>query len=138
MYIIDGYNLLYKRADMHDDKALIFAISQFCDFYTKRAIIVFDGEWDYDGEYDSNALAVYYVDDADSYIYDLIDKYPRAIVVSSDREIRKYAQSHKCKSVRSEDFDFSLPDMQYEKADSVFVSDEDVGRMLEAFKGPTS
>lgn len=140
MYLIDAYNLLYKRADMPTEEALIHAIERFCDYNNKRAELVFDGEWQYDGEYDTQLLSVIYTYDADEYIRQAVQEMPGSVVVSSDREIRKFAHSHKSRTIKSEDFDFHIPgnlDDTVGEDINPFVSDAQVEAFLDLFTDET-
>ncbi len=111
MYIIDGYNLLYKVRGLFTVEDLIYSIEKFSDFYKKKVILVFDGSNFLDYDIDSKFLKVNFVEDADSFIKDLIKGIPNCIIVTSDRDIIKFAKNNKVKKIiLSEDFDFSLPE----------------------------
>lgn len=132
MIIIDGYNLIYKHVALTDDKSLIEKMQAFSHFHKKKVIIVFDGEWDYQDEYDTEYLTIYYVSDADAVIKELVLEMSNVTVISSDRDIIHFVRSKKgCQAIKSEHFMFDLPsESEYEQEWYPDVSDDDVEEYL--------
>lgn len=110
MIIIDGYNYLYKHPRYETAEQLSSAVCDFASYFKKKVIIVFDGEWEYDGEYDTDRCFVDFVKDADSQIIDYAMQYPRSIIVTSDREIRRSVRKYRCTVIHSADFSLLLPE----------------------------
>lgn len=133
MYLIDGYNLLFKRPDIVNEVDLIFALSEFANCYNKKIIVVFDGERNYKNEFDNYLFCVEYMQDADERLIELISKYPKSIVVSSDNQIKQFANSNGCKTILSENFDFSLIQDSQEKPSLNTINNYEIEEMLKLF-----
>lgn len=134
MLLIDGYNLLYKRADAQDEGQLLELIYDFCRHTQKRAIVVFDGEWEYDGEDDSRELQIRYVQNADDEIMNLAQKYPGSTVVTSDREIQQRVKQFNCDVIKAQDFNPSVPEEPDQKSWDSQISDHEAQEYLDWFQ----
>lgn len=134
MLLIDGYNLLYKRADAQDEGELLQLIYNYCLHYKKRAIVVFDGAWEYDGEDNSRELQIKYVENADDELMVLAEKYPGSIVVTSDREIQQRAKQFNCEVIKSQDFNPSVPEGHEQKSWQSQISDDEAQEYLNWFQ----
>jgi len=115
--IIDGYNLLYsiRKSEYFEsmsDVQLCRIISRYLKLIGEKGEIIFDGSGPRDkSEFDNiSNLDVFFAgqdSDADTVIEEelQIDSAPkRFTIVSSDRRIRKAAQTKKATSVKSEEF----------------------------------
>jgi predicted RNA-binding protein with PIN domain len=131
MYIIDGYNFLYKQPQLADEHELIVAMHEFAAHFRKRVILVFDGVWEYDGIDDTRWVQLKYVADADEYIRELAAQYPNSTIITSDREIIRTVRQHNCSVIRSHEFDISVPELTDDKPDS--LSDNDLDEFIEMF-----
>jgi len=122
MIIIDGHNLLHaiKKNDeeLHtiNETKLCWVISRYLKLIGEKGEIVFDGTGPRDkSQFDNiSNLEVLFAgrdSDADTVIEDKIsaDTAPkRFTIVSSDRRLRKAAQTKKATSVKSEEFWMNL------------------------------
>ncbi len=118
-FLIDGYNLAYKLYTVKNNLQQVRdKVQRLVSNYAMRkkcqATIVFDGKWNLDTvEHYSNVTVVFTTSGeiADTRIKKIIDETPNKsslCVVSSDREILRYAQVSRTQTMRSEEFLFDL------------------------------
>ena len=137
MYLIDGYNLMYAT-DIETREDLIDKVNQFCLVNKKYAEIIFDGYSD--EREDTSCVKVVYSGDADEKIKDILkaNSNPSAIMlITSDRELIYSARQNKIKVIKSEDFNFSVPEfvkVDRDEDPDLQVSDGEVEHLLEEFK----
>lgn len=134
MLLIDGYNLLYKRGDAQDEGELLQLLYDYCRHFKKRAIVVFDGEWDYDKSDDTRELEIKYVKDADEEIMHLAEKFPGSIVVTSDREIIQRVKQFQCEVVKSQNFNPSITKNDDEKSENTRLTENEAQEYIDWFK----
>ena len=134
MLIIDGYNLFYKRKREKTAEELIISLQIFCDYYKKKCILVFDGEWDYQKDYDTHFLTVLYVKNADETIRFLIKQNQNSKVVTSDNEISRFAINNNSKIIKSENFTFDIAQLASVGKGEISVSQKDIAEYLDELK----
>jgi len=124
--LIDGYNLLKNGAhsghiSSNARRNFIIRLNNYSKIKNHEVVLVFDGgDMGYPTrETIGKILVVYsgYKSSADHVIKDYILKYKGkdVLVVSSDRELRKYAQEHNLTSISSQDFSFMLSEQYTNK-----------------------
>lgn len=135
MYLIDGYNLLYET-DLETRDDLVRMVHDFCSRLNKNAIIVFDG---YSPEDLSTTLVeVKFVGDADLEITQIMKKNnnPTALtLISSDKDLIYSANQNKIKVIKSEQFEYLIPEQNdlIKDDDLQILTDEQVKEQLEEF-----
>jgi len=133
MYLIDGYNLLYQSS-YTEAPELVNALDKFCEYYGKRALVIFDGHSKDD--LSTNSVQVEYHDNADDYLAEYMDEHHGGLtLVSSDNEVIASAHRNKVAVVKSDAFDFTIPDEFEDAGDkgNVSLSDDEVDGQLREF-----
>jgi len=117
-YLIDGNNLIGHMPDLHlknriDRSRLLTRLLAFQQVKNTRVVLVFDGPPDDNfapEKFQGRAFSVRFPDigeNADSVIQDIISRETdlrQFFVVSSDREIRRYAHASGAKTLKCEEF----------------------------------
>jgi len=111
MYVIDGYNLLYK-SNLETRDELIEKINRFCRFYNKSALIVFDGFAPED--YSSNKVEVRFAGDADAAIKQIIKKGnpSQYVLVTEDKDLIYWAHQSNIEVIKSNQFNYLIPNFE--------------------------
>lgn len=113
--LVDGYNVLKsqlasKYVDEHDRHRFIQQLIKFADRKDNRLIIVFDGgshPWDISEPYDAHEVMYSgYKQTADVVLRKLIARYRGydVMVISSDREVVRYAKHHGLTPLSAQEF----------------------------------
>ena len=132
MYLIDGYNLLYST-DFDTREELITAVNKFCDYRKKRAKIVFDGYSNDD--LNTEFVQVDFGGDADKFIAEIIetcDNPSYYVLVTSDREILYLARQKKMQTIKSGEFNLSVPEtitVESDESPDFFMTDSEVEKL---------
>jgi hypothetical protein len=136
MYLIDGYNLYYNT-DFDSPELMVDALDKFCAYRKKGAKVVFDGYSDSD--LNTNCVQVEHVGDADVYLQGLIAENNDPsyyVLITSDKELVYHGKRSRIKVIKSEEFDFSLPEVQpvdIDEKEDFFMTESEVQKQLEEF-----
>ncbi len=150
-YIIDGYNLLYQMPEirklMERDlegarRMLIQKLQCFVQHESAELVVVFDGDKRSsmpEGNPSLRILYSRYPEKADPMIRTLISRMAseECVVVSSDNEIRRYAQLYSCKAMHSVQFArliTSKPSLTMDLKADPSVSNEEMEEWLKLFQ----
>lgn len=136
MYLIDGYNLLYST-DFDSREELIDALDKFCVYRKKTVKIIFDGHSP--ENLNTNLVQVEFTGDADAGIAEIIDKCDNPsyyTLITSDKELKYIARQKQVKVIRSDEFNFDVPEpikVDEDDSEDFFMTDSEVEEQLKEF-----
>jgi len=136
MYLIDGYNLLYETSLETRDE-LIEKINRFCNFYKKKALIIFDG---YEPEdFSTIRVEVRFVGDADEEIKQIVKQGnpSQYTLVTLDKDLIYWAHQSNVEVIKSSQFNYLIPDLEMvskEEDPYLALSDEQAKKELDEFR----
>jgi len=135
MYLIDGYNLLYET-NLETREELIEKINRFCEFYNKKALIIFDGYCAED--FSTFRVEVRFVGDADAEIKQVIKQGnpSQYVLVTLDKDIIYWANQQRVQVIKSTQFNYLIPETEVaskEEDANLALNEDQAKKELEKF-----